>query len=163
MKFIANLHAAEETRKLGREILQSQSTANLCKINKLRKPRHQGPNEKSKGIVKKCKFYNGSHPRGKYQVYGKSCLNWNRKSDFKVCCPRNRKRVYEIKQTETKCEESSDLECFVEKITFQDPLNINEIKNESSVWSITLTSNGLPICCKIDTGAQCNVVPLKIY
>ena len=138
-------HAAEKTRKHTREILQSQSVADLHTINKVCRLGHQAPNEKSKEIIKKCKFCNGSHPRGKYQVYGKSCLNWNRKSHFKVCCPRNRKRVYEIKQTETNCEESSDLEFFVETISFQDPLDINEIKNESSIWSITLTSSGLPI------------------
>ena len=85
------------------------------------------------------------------------------KKPFQGLLSRNRKGVYEIKQTETNCEESSDLEFFVETISFQDPLNINEIKNESSIWSITLTSSGLPIWYKIDTGAQCNVVPLKIY
>ena len=37
------------------------------------------------------------------------------------------------------------------------------MKNESSVWSITITSNGHLISYKIDTGAQCNAVPLKIY
>ena len=156
-------HAAEETRKHAREILQLQSSADLHKINKLHKPRHQVPNEKSKEIIKKCKFCNGSHPRGKCPAYGKSCLNCNRKNHFKVCCPRNRKKVHEIGQIETDCEESSDLEFFVETISIQDPLNINEIKNESSVWSIILTSNGLPISYNIDIGAQCNVVPLKIY
>ena len=67
-----------------------------------------------------------------------------------------------MEQIETDCEESSDLEFFVETISIQDPLNINETKNDSSVWSITLTSNGLPISYKIDTGAQCNVDPLKM-
>ena len=73
------------------------------------------------------------------------------------------KSVHEIEQTETDCEESSDIEFFVEIINIQDPLNINEIKNESSIWSIDLTSNGLSISYKTDTGARCNVVPLKIY
>ena len=103
------------------------------------------------------------HPRGKCPAYGKSCLNCNQKNHFKVCCPQNRKKVHKVKQIETDCNESSDLEFFVETIIIQDPLNINEIKNESSVWSITLTSNGLPILYKIDTGTQCNLVPPKIY
>ena len=41
-------HAAEETRKNTREILQFQLAADLHKIHKLRKPRHQVPNEKSR-------------------------------------------------------------------------------------------------------------------
>ena len=32
-----------------------------------------------------------------------------------------------------------------------------------SDWSVTLTSNGLPVSYKIDTGPQCSAVPLKIY
>ena len=108
-KAISAGHAAEETRKHAREILQSQSASDLLKIIKLRKPRHQAPNEKSKEIIKKCKFCNGSHPREKYPAHGKSCLNCNRKHDFKVCCPRNRRKVHEIEQIETDCEESSNL------------------------------------------------------
>ena len=34
---------------------------------------------------------------------------------------------------------------------------------KSSIWSITLTSNGPPSSYKTDTGERCNVVPLKIY
>ena len=45
--------AAEETRRHAREILQFQSAADLHKINKLRKLRHQVPNKKSKETIKK--------------------------------------------------------------------------------------------------------------
>ena len=61
---------------------------------------------------------------------------------FEVCCPRNRKKVHKIDQTKRDCEVSSNFDFFVETISIQDPLNVNEVKNESSVWSITLTSNG---------------------
>ena len=93
----------------------------------------------------------------------KVVLNCNQKNHFKVCCPRNRKKVHEIEQTESHCEESSDPEFFVEAVSIQDPLNIKEMKKESPVWSITLTSNGLPISYKTDTGGQYNVIPLNIY
>ena len=46
--------AAEETRRHAPEILQFQSAADLHKINKLRKVRHQVPNKKSKEVIKKC-------------------------------------------------------------------------------------------------------------
>ena len=83
--------AAEKTRKDAREILQFQSAADLHKIDKLSKPCHQVSIKKSNKIIKKCKFCNGSRLRGKCQAYTKSCLNFNRKNYFKVCCPRNRK------------------------------------------------------------------------
>ena len=82
-------------------------------------------------IVKKCKFCNSSHFRGKCSAWGKSCLNCNRKKHFKVCCPLNRKKVLEIEQTEAACEESSDIELFVKTNSIQDPLNINEIKTRT--------------------------------
>ena len=63
-------HAAEETRKHDRQILQSHSFTSLYKINKFRKSRQQVPNEKSREIIKKCTFCNGSHPRRKCPVYG---------------------------------------------------------------------------------------------
>ena len=47
-------------------------------------------------------------------------------------------------------------------INIQDSAHINQINNENSDWSITLNSNGIPVSCKIDTGAQCNVFPLTI-
>ena len=39
-------------------------------------------------------------------------------------------------------------------------VNISQIKNEPLDWNITLSSNGTPISYKIDTGAQCNVIPV---
>ena len=45
----------------------------------------------------------------------------------------------------------------------QDSSYINQIKNENPDWSITLPSNGNPASYKIDTGAQCNAIPLTIF
>ena len=50
----------------------------------------------------------------------------------------------------------------IETVSIQDSLYINQIKNENSDWSITLPSNGTPVSYKIDSGVQCNVIPLAI-
>ena len=89
---ISAQHAAKETRKHAREILQSQSTYDLHKFNTLRKSFYQATNDNSKEVIKKCKFFNGSYHRGKCPAYGKFCLNCNRKKHFKVCCPKIEKR-----------------------------------------------------------------------
>ena len=73
-------HAAEKTRIHAREILPSQSSADLHKISKFRKSCHQASNEKLKEIIRKCIFCNGSHSKEKCLAYGKSCLNCNRKN-----------------------------------------------------------------------------------
>ena len=47
---------------------------------------------KNQEIIKKCKFRNGSHPRGKCPAYGKSCLNCNWKKPFQsLLCPKSKK------------------------------------------------------------------------
>ena len=39
--------------------------------------------------------------------------------------------------------------------------NITQIKDEPSDWNITLSSNGIPISYKTDTGAHCNFIPVE--
>ena len=51
---------------------------------------------------------------------------------------------------------------FNETVNIQNSAHINQIKNENSDLPITLPSNGIPVSYKIDTGAQCNVIPLTI-
>ena len=34
-------------------------------------------------------------------------------------------------------------------------------QNKLSDWNVTLSSNGTPISYKIDTGAQCNIIPIR--
>ena len=58
--------------------------------------------------------------------------------------------------------DQSDYEFFIETVNIQDSAHIKQIKNENSDCSITLPSNGIPVSYKIDTGAQCNVIPLTI-
>ena len=51
---------------------------------------------------------------------------------------------------------------FNETVNILNSAHINQIKNENSNLPITLPSNGIPVSCKIDTGAQCNVTLLTI-
>ena len=79
----------------------------------------------------------------------------------KFCRPCVGKKVHEIESNEPS--DQSDNEFFIETVNIQDSAHINQIKNENSDWSITLPMNGIPVSDKIDTGAQCNVIPLKIF
>ena len=88
----------------------------------------------------------------------------NKRNHFKVCCPRLAKKVHEIEKDESaKHSNQSNYEFFIETVSIQDSAYIDQIKNENSDWpSIALPSNGIPVSYKIDTGAQCNVIPLTI-
>ena len=62
-KAISAGHAAEETRKHAREILQSNETIDLHKISKHSKSRSQNSAQATE-IIKKCKFCKNSHHGG---------------------------------------------------------------------------------------------------
>ena len=85
------------------------------------------------------------------------CHNRNRKDHLKKYRPRNGKTLYEIKQTETESPSAEEYKFFLDTINLQknpeNLTNISQIKNEPSDWNITLSSNGVPISYKIDTGA----------
>ena len=69
------------------------------------------------------------------------------------------KKVHEIEKDESdEPSDQSDYEFFIETVNIQVFFHINEIKNENSNWSKTLSSNGIPVSYKTDTGAQCNVI-----
>ena len=118
LKAISAGHAAEETRKHARDILTSNETIHLHKISKHSKSRSQGSAQATE-IIKKCKFCENSHHRGKCPAYGKVCHNCNRKNHFKKCCPRNRKPLHEIEQTETESPSADECKFFLDTINFQ--------------------------------------------
>ena len=132
--------------------------------NKLNKSNHNTPNQNTRDFIKKCKFRDSSHPRDKCPAYGKVCHACNKRNHFKVCCPRLAKKVHEIEKDESaEHSNQSNYEFFIETVSIQDSVYIDQIKNENSDWSsIALPSNGIPVSYKIDTGAQCNVIPLTI-
>ena len=111
-KAISAGHADEETRKHAREILKSNETIDLHKTSKHSKSKSQTSAQATE-IIKKRKFGENSHHRGKCPAYGKVCHNCNRKKNFKKCCPRNRKTLPEIEQTETKSPSADKYEFFL--------------------------------------------------
>ena len=54
----------------------------------------------AKDIIMEYKFCKNSHYYSKWHAYGKVCHNCNMKKHFK-CCPRNRKTLHDIENTET--------------------------------------------------------------
>ena len=84
------VHAnAEKTCDHAHEILRSQPTADIDKIfkKKLNNSNHNTRNQNARDFIKKCRFCDSSHPRGKCPAYGKVCHVCNKKNDFKVYCP----------------------------------------------------------------------------
>ena len=124
-------HAAKETCKHACKILKSDETVDLHKISKHSKSRSQTFTQATE-IIKKYRFCKNSHHRGRCPAYGKVCHNCNRKNHFKKCCPRDRKTLYEIEQTETESPSANEYEFFLDKINLQknpeNLVNISQIK-----------------------------------
>ena len=95
-KTIRTGHATEETSQHAREILRSQPTVDIDKIfnSKLNKSSHNTRNQNTRDFIKKCKFCDSSHPRGRCLAYGRVCNVCNKKNHFKVCCQSVGKRVH---------------------------------------------------------------------
>ena len=119
-KAISADHAAEKTPKHAHEILRSQPIADIDKIfkKKLNKCSHNTHNQNTRDFIKKCKFCDSSHPRGKCPAYGKVCHVCNKRNHFKVCCPRVAKKVHEIEKDESEeHSDQSDYEFFIETVS----------------------------------------------
>ena len=99
-KAISAGHAAEEKRKHAREILRSQPSADIDKDfkKKLNKYNNNTCNQNTRDFIKKCKFCESSHPRGKCPAYGKVCHVCHKKIHFKVCSPRVGKNLHGIEK-----------------------------------------------------------------
>ena len=182
-KAIAAGHAAEETKRHAQELKEHQESADLHKVNRSKDNQSRRPDKKSKqpdNTINKCKFCGGSHQRGKCPAYGKRCYKCHRKNHFEACCPE--KEVNSVAEKNNPIPSSSDHddEFYIDVVTSasSSPITSNSSTNlftqagsessEASVftvndtesdWSVTLEMNGSDVTFKIDTGAQCNVIP----
>ena len=66
--------------------------------NKLNKSSHNTFNRNKRNFIKKCKFWDSSHPQGKCPAYGKVCHVCNKKNHFKVCCLHVGKKYMKLKR-----------------------------------------------------------------
>ena len=164
-KAIASGHAAEETRLHAKELNSFQKNADVNKISKKhviasrRKTpsnKHEKQSKSSWDVIKRCKFCNSTHNRGHCPAYGKKCRSCKQLNHFQICCPNKQvKAISEASSTN----DSSDEEFFIDIIEQSDAKSISSVNGTKSDWSVSLEMNGAITVFKIDTGAQCNVIP----
>ena len=182
-KAIAAGHAAEETKRHAQELKEHQESADLHKVNRSKDSQSRRPDKKSKqpdNTINKCKFCGGSHQRGKCPAYSKRCYKCHRKNHFEVCCPEKEVNSVAEKNNSIPSSSDDDDEFYIDMVTSasSSPITSNSSTNfftqagsessEASVftvndtesdWSVTLEMNGSDVTFKVDTGAQCNVIP----
>ena len=179
-KAIAAGHAAEETKRHAKELKEHQESADVHKVHRLKDKQPRIPDKKSKhpdSIINKCKFCGGSHQRGKCPAYGKRCHKCQRRNHFEVCCPEKEVNGVAEKNNPTTSSSSDDDEFYIDMVTSDTLSSINSesstmpstqaapetnvftVDDTKSEWSVTLEMNGADVVFKIDTGAQCNIIP----
>ena len=112
------------------------------------KPKHNMANQKQ--TSKPCKRCGQKHEINKCPAYGKTCHKCNGKNHFaNMCFTKNSSELHTV--TEDQTDQTND-NLFIGEILAVDRENTNELL-------VNLKINGKEIKFKVDTGAQCNVIP----
>lgn len=101
----------------------------------------------------KCKYCDLSHSAGKCPAYGQKCKKCGKNNHYAVVC--HTKTVRMISETpET---------WFVNAVSQRALTHAHIAKwNEKSQWWQTVKVNDVSIDCKLDTGAEVNILPIKL-
>lgn len=99
-----------------------------------------------------CKKCNRFHGWGKCFAYGKVCNKCKGKNHFAVCC-----KARFVKKSDTGNMKADGIaEEFYVSAIFKE-------ESKEKQWMETVSINKHSIACKLDTGAECNVLPLGIF
>ncbi|CAB4033390.1 Hypothetical predicted protein, partial [Paramuricea clavata] len=144
--------------------------SNLLKTWKRKSTKYTGKSERRKG---ETKTEIGRHQRGKCPAYGQKCNKCQRRNHFARCC---KQTVHQVDDSQDRAsfESSSESDFVIESLVateseaaseVQQALKIDPLNSDTSAghWSVTLNAGSQDIPFKIDTGAQVNVLPKKLY
>ena len=107
-----------------------------------------------------CQNCGRNHPLQRCPAYGKTCNACNKLNHFAKCCrpkPASQKKINMVDEAETQDHPDSDSSSenfFIGTVDTKAPPN---------EWLETVEINTHKTECKIDTAAQCNVLPLSTY
>ena len=126
-----------------------------AKFNK----QHRKPAGPKKQETKTCGNCGRSHEPRNCPAYGKTCNKCSKRNHFARMCRSEtrpqKQSVHHIKEETSSDEESTFFVGTVE--------NESRPKTRDEDWSIDTTINGTNVLFKLDTGAQCNVLPIELY
>ena len=139
-------------------VIQNNSAVNPD--YKVGESRRQSSNNKksqkeSPELIKKCKFCSFSHKRGSFPAYGKLCNNCKKKNHFAKRC--NVKTVNNVHKHQDSFESDEIEALFIGAISNED------FDNDDSEWAADLEVKNTLISFKIDTDAQANVMPFRVF
>lgn len=133
----------------------STSRAHTAYQNKQSPAAHTPSRNNTRHVCHRC---NRSHPPMRCPAFNQICDNCNRRGHFASCCrsrPNNR-RINEVKEEQVQHLEGQ----FDEQLYIESVCNTNA----NNDWLIDVTtSHNKQFTCKVDTGAQANVMSLGVF
>ncbi|UYV75138.1 K02A2.6-like [Cordylochernes scorpioides] len=144
--------AAERTNK-EIKVMQQRSDQEVSVIKKNFRPKKNVTMEEVPKLIDNCKKCGGTHPIRRCPAYGKICKKCRKANHFAKCCRSNFRYKNKINTLE---EEGTEKDEF--------SLQINSLSEFTSEPMEKIQINNTePFKIKLDTGAQCNVLPWNIF
>ncbi len=159
-KAVVMCRASETTSQQIKALHTDSAEQQILQLNRQSQKKsfkHDGQRENYSSTKFKCGKCGYEHEKLKCPAYGKHCNNCNNLHHFgRMCKSKQKKRqdVHVIEQNDDS-DYSDDL--------FVGMVNTENNNDQNDKWSCTLTLNEQPVVFKIDTGAQCSVMPTKLY
>lgn len=125
----------------------NEGNVDVVRNKSLKSKPHKGSEKKSQQKMKQnCGKCGYKHEPAKCPAFGKLCNNCKKKNHFAKQC--KSKKMHELQ------EDDSDSDVFLDSV---------ETNQQVSDWKVNVKICKKNVCVKLDTGAQCNVLPLHIY
>ena len=139
--------------------IKSMANGTESSIDAVRKSAHKGVKQKvtkQASNSKQCGRCGEKHEKGQCPAYGKKCLKCNKRNHYAKMC-RGHKAVHSVEQPQY---ESDNSETGVAH--FIGAVHNCEERNEASV-TLLLGNKKSALKFKLDTGAQVNIIPAKLF
>lgn len=115
-----------------------------------KKQRHGAYTDKETKQVKNCRKCGKSHAARKCPAFGQTCHECGKSNHYaKMCRSKNRNKKIHVVDSGS----DTDSEFGIETV---------ESTTERKKWSVVLNVENSPVKFKIDTGAQCNIIPRSV-
>ena len=166
------VHAAEQS-KIQAQIFKTDGAAEVAAVSKHRyKKNFQGTSKEEKKwkpvqrSQRKCGRCGTSHARNKCSAWNKTCTNCGRPNHFSQMClfkgQKPRQKVDEVTRDGDNDDEDENEDENEEAASYYIG-EVTQRKMKSKDWIATVEIEKKKISIKLDTGAQCNLLPLKLY
>lgn len=131
-------------------------------VNKVAKAKQQRKPKASDN--KECGKCGNKHEYGKCPAYGQTCKLCQRKNHYARVCKSKKPRDYHKKtdRSVNEIEQEQD-ELFIGAIQSNRKRNDSQSQKDDKKWKEVLKINGQKLTFRLDTGADCNVLPLATY